>query len=139
MHPEQQPGMPTRLSTQSRAAAAQRVDERPLPTPHGLFYDIPHHSLHPRGWHLRLHLKRKHLRRTNQHYTATDRVGTRWSLLPLTFVLLALMVSAGSLVIGATALTIPGQPSRQGRHPPLARTPTKTNPTPSQRRVSRVT
>ncbi len=77
MKPEQQPGTPARLSPQSRAAAAQRVDERPLPTPHGLFYDIPHHPLHPRSWHLRRHLKSKHLRRSNQRYTVTDRVGTR--------------------------------------------------------------
>jgi membrane peptidoglycan carboxypeptidase len=103
MHPEQQPRTPARLSPQSRAAAAQRLYDRPLPAMHGLYYDTPHHPLHPRGWHLGRHLKRKHLRYSNQRYTATDRLGTRWSLLPLAFILLSLTVAAGSLFVGYTA------------------------------------
>ncbi len=75
MQTNEQPRVPAKLPPHSRAAAAQRIDERPLPAPHGHFYDVPHVPLHPRGWHLRLHLKRKRLRRTNLLYAATDRGG----------------------------------------------------------------
>ena len=47
-------------------------------------------------------LKRKQLHRTNQRYIATDRAATRWSLLPLAFVLLTLMVAAGEGAFSTT-------------------------------------
>ena len=105
MQPDQQPRTPAKPSPRSRAAAAQRLDMRPLPAPHGLFYDTPHHPLHPRGWHVRQHVKRKRLSRSQQQYTATDRLGTRWSLLPLAFAVLALIVVAGSFQVGYAALS----------------------------------
>jgi membrane peptidoglycan carboxypeptidase len=103
MQTDEQPGVPAQLPPHSRAAAAQRLDERPLPAARGVYYDVPHLPLHPRGWHLRCYLKRKHLRRSNQRYAAADRAATRWSLLPLTFVLLALLVASGSVFVGYTA------------------------------------
>ena len=103
MQTKQHPNTPAKLPPHSRAAAAQRLDERPLPAARGVYYDVPHLPLHPRGWHLSCYLKRKHLRRTNQRYAATDHAATRWSLLPLTFVLLALLVASGSVFVGYTA------------------------------------
>src|SRR5712691_7644325 len=103
MQTDEQPGLPAKLPPHSRAAAAQCLDERPLPAAHGVYYDVPHLPLHPRGWHLRCYLKRKHLHRSNQRYAATDRAATRWLILPLAFALLALLVASGSVFVGYTA------------------------------------
>src|SRR5258707_10284244 len=105
MQTEQQPKTPAKLQPHSHAAAAQRLGERRLPAPPGVYYDVPHHPPHSRGWHLRRHLNRKRLNRTNQQYVATDRVGTYWSLLPLAFVILVLAVATGSLLAGYVALS----------------------------------
>src|SRR5260370_40135226 len=95
MQSNEQPRVPAKWPPQSRAAAAQRLDERPLPAIRGHYYDVPHLPLHPRGWYLRRHLKRKNLHRSNQQYTVVDRVGTHFSLLPLAFAILVLIVVAG--------------------------------------------
>jgi membrane peptidoglycan carboxypeptidase len=105
MRTKQHPKTPAKLQPQSQAAAAQRLVDRPLPAPQGFCYDVPHRPLHSRGWHLRRHLKRKRLHRSNQQYAATDRLGTRWSLLPMAFAILALVVAAGSLLVGYTGLS----------------------------------
>lgn len=89
-----------KLPPDGRAAAAQRLTERPLPTAHGVYYDGPHSPHHPKGWYLRRHLKRKHLRRSNQRYAATDRFGTRWSLLPMaTCILVSLLIVASFFTV----------------------------------------
>src|SRR5260370_13352204 len=105
MQTEQQPKAPAELPPHSHAVAAQRLGERRPPAPPGVYYDVPHHPPHSRGWHLRRHLKRKRLNRTNQQYVATDRVGTYWSLLPLAFVILVLAVATGSLPTRQLALS----------------------------------
>ncbi|MGB8345460.1 MAG: transglycosylase domain-containing protein, partial [Ktedonobacteraceae bacterium] len=105
MSDNEQPKVPAKLPPHSRAAAAQRLDERPLPAPRGYYYDVPHHPLHPQGARMRQHLKYKNLHRSNQHYAATDRVGTRWSLLPLAFAILTVMVAAGGFFAGYAALS----------------------------------
>src|SRR5260370_35919258 len=105
MQTEQQPKTPAELPPHSHAVAAQRLGERRPPAPPGVYYDVPHHPPHSRGWHLRRHLKRKRLNRNNQQYVATDRVGTYWSLLPLAFVILVLAVVTGSLIFGYFAFS----------------------------------
>ena len=116
MQTKQHPKTPAKLQPHSHAAAAQRLGERRLPAPPGVYYDVPHHPPHSRGWHLRRHLKRKRLNRTNQQYVATDRVGTYWSLLPLAFVILVLAVATGSLLAGYVALsaTVDQRPGSEG-------------------------
>lgn len=99
----QQPCRPAKMPPQSHAAAAQRLGDRPLPAPHGYYYDVPHHPLHPKGWLLRRHLKRKRLHYSIQQYTTTDRMGTRWALLPLACAILALIIAAGSLLVSYAA------------------------------------
>src|SRR6266566_3835589 len=103
MQIDKQPEAQTKLPPLSRAAAAQRLNERPLPPNPGLYYDVPHNPLHPRGWYLRRHLKRKNLRRSNQLYAATDRAGIRWSMLPLCFFILTLIIAAASFFAGYSA------------------------------------
>src|SRR5258708_23457395 len=113
MQTEQQPKTPAKLQPHSHAAAAQRLGERRPPAPTGVYYDVPHHPPHSRGWHLRRHLKRKRLNRNNQQYVATDRVGTYWSLLPLAFVILVLAVVTGSLLVGYLAFSATVDPRYQ--------------------------
>src|SRR5579875_1513374 len=105
MNTERRPETPAKLSPHSRAAAAQRLDERSLPVPRGPYRSIPNHPVHPKGWHLRKHLKRKNLQRSNELYKAVDRVGTFWSLLPLAFAILAFIVTIASLLTGYAAFS----------------------------------
>lgn len=105
MSDHEQPNVPAKLPPHSRAAAAQRLDERPLPAPRGHYYDVPHHPLHPKGTRLRQHLKYKNLHRSNLHYAATDRIGTRWSLLPLAFAVLTVLIAGGGFFAGYAALS----------------------------------
>ena len=99
MQNEQHPGVPAKLPVHSRAAASQRLDDRPIQNIHGTYYPVPHRNPHPRGWRTKRHLKRKNLHRSNLHYAAIDRIGTRWSMLPLAFgSLIVIIVLAGLLV-----------------------------------------
>jgi membrane peptidoglycan carboxypeptidase len=114
MQLNEQPKVPAKLPPHSRAAATQRLDERPLPVIRGHYYDVPHRPLHPRGWYLRRHLKRKKLHRSNQQYTAIDRVGTHFSLLPLALAILMLLVMVGSFFVGYTAFATAANQRYQG-------------------------
>lgn len=97
---DQRTNTPAKLPVYGRAAAAQRLNERPLPVPRGVFYDGPHSPRHPKGWYLRRHLKRKYLHRSNRHYAKVDHFGTRWSLMPLALgVLVLLFVTASTLLV----------------------------------------
>ena len=91
MQINEQPEVVKELQLHNDDATVQRLDEQSFPIQRGFYYQVPHTPLHPRGWHLRLYLKRKKLRRSNQLYAATDRIGTRWSLLPLCFFMLMLI------------------------------------------------
>src|SRR5215467_310905 len=71
---------PASLPKHSQAAAAQRLNDLPLKPPTGVYYEVPHRKLHPSGWHLRRHLKRKHLRYSKEQYAAVDRMGARFLL-----------------------------------------------------------
>jgi membrane peptidoglycan carboxypeptidase len=92
-------------SLQSHGDASQYLVDRSLPTPPAYRYDVPHHPLHSTGWRLRRHLKRKWLHRTIQRSTATDHVSVRLSILPIAFVLLALVVALGSVLVGYTSFS----------------------------------
>src|SRR5579884_1497854 len=105
MNNERRSGTPARLSPHSRAAGAQRVDERPLPVPRGYYHPVANHRTHPKGWHLQHHLKRKKLQRSNEKYRAVDRMGTFWSLLPLAFAILAFLITTASLLTGYAAFS----------------------------------
>jgi membrane peptidoglycan carboxypeptidase len=94
------------LPEQSRAAAAQRLNERSLRPARGVYYAVPHLNPHPRGWRTRRHLKRKNLRLSNLQYAAADSLSNRWSMMPLALgSLLVVVVLAGILVGLAGAFT----------------------------------
>ncbi len=96
---------PAKLPAQSRAAAAQRLGDRPAPPRPGTYYDAPHMAHRPNGWYIKRHLKRRHLRRANEHYAAVDRAGTRWSMLPLACATLGLLFLVGSFFVIYMAFT----------------------------------
>lgn len=96
--------MPAKLPQHSRAAAAQRLDERtPYAVRRGVQYDTPHNPLHAQGWYIRRHMKRKSLRRSNLLYARADHFGTRWSLMPLAISTLALFIIVGAFFAVYTA------------------------------------
>ena len=101
---DQHPNVPAKLPIHSRAAAAQRLDAHPERNIHGTYYPVPHRNLHPTGWRMKRHLKRKSLRRSNQQYAAIDRIGTQWSMLPLAFSSLIVIVVLAGLLIALTAV-----------------------------------
>src|SRR5437588_9201914 len=103
MHNDNHPTLPVKLPEHSRAAAAQKLDERPLQNVRGVYYPVPHRNFNPRGWRTRRHLKRKHLRRSNRQYAAVERMVTQWSMLPLAFASLAVIVVLASVLVTFTA------------------------------------
>ncbi len=96
------------LPEHSRAAAAQRLNERSPRPARGLYYPVPHLNPYPHGWRTRRHLKRKNLRMSNRQYAATDSLSNRWSMMPLALgSLLVAVVLAGIFVglVGAVTAT----------------------------------
>jgi membrane peptidoglycan carboxypeptidase len=94
---------PAKLPTNSRAAAAQRlnnISERPA---RGVYYHVPHRRPQPVGWRTRRYIKRKHLRHYSEHYAAVDRLGTQFTMLPMALVALLIMVLIAGLLVGVTA------------------------------------
>ncbi|MBX5451649.1 MAG: transglycosylase domain-containing protein, partial [Thermogemmatispora sp.] len=96
--------LPARLPANSRAAAAQRLEERPEKPPVGVYYEAPHLMTHPHGWRLRRHYKRKNLHRSNLRYALAEKIGTQWTLLPLAVISLAVIVVLTSVLVGVAGL-----------------------------------
>jgi penicillin-binding protein 1A len=104
MQTSEQPRVPAKLPQHSRAAAAQRLDERaPYAVRRGVYYDTPHNPPHAQGWYIRRHMKRKNLHRSNLHYARVDHFGTRWSLMPMALSTLALFIVVGTFFVVYTA------------------------------------
>ncbi|WP_376796889.1 transglycosylase domain-containing protein [Thermogemmatispora sp.] len=96
--------LPARLPANSRAAAAQRLEERPEKPPVGVYYEAPHLVTHPRGWRLRRHYKRKNLHRSNLRYALAEKIGTQWTLMPLALISLAVVIVLTSVLVGVAGL-----------------------------------
>lgn len=90
---------PAKLPEHSQAAASQRLYDIPLPPPRGVYYDVPHRSTHPTGWHTRRHFKRKHLQRSGEHFAVVDRMNTHVTI-PVVLVTLVLILVLASTVFG---------------------------------------
>lgn len=99
-----QASVPAKLPANSGAAAAQNLSERPQKPVPGIYYPVPHRNPHSKGWRMRQHLKRKNLHRSNRKVAAIERLGTQWSMLPLAFGSLLLVVVLASLLVGFTAV-----------------------------------
>src|SRR5436309_6080585 len=103
MQNDKRPLLPAKLPARSRAAAAQKLNDRPLPAMRGAYYPVPHLQKNPKGWRTKRHLKRKQLRRSNEQVAAIDRLGTRWSMLPLALAALIVVVVLASLLVTISA------------------------------------
>src|ERR1700693_503407 len=103
MQNDKHPMVPAKLPAHSRAAAAQKLDERPLNPVRGAYYPVPHLNQNPSGWRTKRHVKRKNLHRSNEQYLATDRVGTQWGVLPIAIVILAVIVVLATVLVVITA------------------------------------
>ncbi len=68
---------PAKLPPHSQAAITQRLNDRPEQSVHGFTYSAPQPRLHPAGWRLNRHIKRRLLRRYFMRSTAVDRQSTR--------------------------------------------------------------
>ncbi len=95
--------VPAKLPTTSRAAVAQRLNNVPEKPARGAYYSVPHKKTQPTGWRTRRYIKRKHLHRYVEQYTAVDRMGTQYTMLPMALIALLIMVLVAGLLFGATA------------------------------------
>jgi len=95
---------PAKLPAHSRAAAAQQLNDAPQKPERGVYYPVPHRKVAPTGWRTRRYLKRKSLRRSNQQYAATDRLGTQATMLPMALGALAIMIVLASVLVTLTAV-----------------------------------
>ena len=96
--------VPAKLPAHSSAAAAQNLSERPQRPVPGIYYEVPHRNPYSKGWRTRRHLKRRNLHRSNRKVAAIERIGTQWSMLPLAFGSLLVVVVLASLLVGFTAV-----------------------------------
>ncbi len=103
MQTHEPPNVLPKLSSNNHKHTSQRSNERVLPSQVRIDHDFSVQRIHPTGWYVRRHLKRKNLRRTNQHYQATDWVSIRWSIMPLSFAMIVLAVVAGGFFAGYTS------------------------------------
>lgn len=99
-----EPVVPAKLPAHSRAAAAQRLDERPMKPVVGTYYPVPHRKP-PTGWRTRRYIRRKNLRRSNLQYAAVDRVGTQWAMLPMAMGVMTVVVAMVSLLVALVAVS----------------------------------
>ncbi len=97
-------GKPAKLPAHSRAAAAQRLNDEPQQIKRGAYYPVPHKQYKPTGWRTKRYIKRKNLRRSNQQYAITDRIGTRGTMLPMALGALAIMIVLAGVLVTLTAV-----------------------------------
>src|SRR5579875_1831151 len=89
-----------KLPSNNHQPAVHRPGERVPSSQVRIHYDFPDQRIHPAGWYVHRHLKRRNLRRTNQQYQATERVGIRWSIMPLSLAIIIVAALAGGLFAG---------------------------------------
>ncbi|HEX4203891.1 MAG TPA: transglycosylase domain-containing protein [Ktedonobacteraceae bacterium] len=86
-----------KLPANSRAAAAQRLNDTPNQVPHGVYYAATHNPLHSTDWWIKRHMKRRNLHLSNVRYAVTAGKSTKWAILP---------IGVGTLLIIALATTL---------------------------------
>jgi membrane peptidoglycan carboxypeptidase len=100
-NPDRKPAI---LPENSRAAAAQRLNDK-LSSSARTGPAIAHQrSEHGLSWRIRRHLKRKKLRRSNLRVAAMERVGTKVTLLPMALGALIIFLVMSSVLVGAVSL-----------------------------------
>ncbi|HLX41137.1 MAG TPA: biosynthetic peptidoglycan transglycosylase, partial [Ktedonobacteraceae bacterium] len=109
MQNDQHPTSPARLPAYSKAAAAQNLISQPQRPNKGLYYSVPHRNPYPRGWRMHRHLRRRNLRRSRQQFMNIERIGTKWSMLPLAFGSLIVMLLLTTVLFAASAVVLATQ------------------------------
>lgn len=94
---------PAKLPANSRAAAAQRLNDIPEKPARGVYYHVPHRRTQPTGWRTHRYIKHRHLRRYSEQYATVDRIGTQFTMLPMAVTALLIMVLITGLLVGVTA------------------------------------
>jgi penicillin-binding protein 1A len=95
--------VPAKLPVTSRAAVAQRLNNVPEKPARGTYYSVPHKKMQPTGWRTRRYIKHKHLHHYIEQSTAVDRLGTKYTMLPMALIALLIMVLVTGLLVGVTA------------------------------------
>lgn len=95
---------PAILPEHSQAAAAQRRSDRIQPGVRGIHYVAPHRKTTQSNKRMRRYLKRKHLRKSNLHVAAMERLGTQMTLLPMALIALCIFLIMSGVLVGAGAL-----------------------------------
>jgi membrane peptidoglycan carboxypeptidase len=95
--------VPAQLPKHSRAALAQKLSDLPEPVYRGIYYDVPHQSLHEPHWHIKQYIKRKQLRTTNRHTRTTERLSIHRAILPMSIGTLLLVLLATTFLISYAA------------------------------------
>src|SRR6266700_2861712 len=96
--------VPATLPPSSRAAAAQRLNDRPLNNIRGVYYPVPHTNANPDGWRTKRHLKRKKLRFNNLQTLAVERLGTWGAMLPMASIALVCIVILSGILVTFSAV-----------------------------------
>lgn len=99
--PERKPAI---LPENSQAAAAQRRSDQIPQGVRGIHYIAPHRKTTKSGSRMRKYLKRKHLRRSNLHVAAMERLGTQMTLLPMALIALCIFLVMSGVLVGIGAL-----------------------------------
>src|SRR5260370_8478668 len=94
---------PAKLQEHMEAVGGQRLNDVPGERTRGVYYEAAHRKVHPDRWHIRRHLKRKHLELSNMHYAVVDRAGAQ-VLLFTTLATLATLIVIGGIFAGFTAV-----------------------------------
>src|SRR5438552_17115378 len=95
---------PAKLPESGQAAIAQWLSDHPQKPVRGVYYEASHRRMHPAGWLIRRHFKRKHLRRSNEQYATVDRIGTQFTMLPRAIEMLVIMLVLASMFVSVTAV-----------------------------------
>lgn len=96
--------IPAKLPGNSRAALAQRLNDVPEAPVRGVHYEVPHLRTNPTGWRTKRYVKRKQLRDTNMRVNASERMRTRFAMLPMVFTVLLALALAASGTVALTAV-----------------------------------
>src|SRR2546421_2406859 len=95
---------PAKLPESGQAAIAQWLSDHPQKPARGVYYEASHRRMHPAGWVIRRHFKRKHLRRSNAQYATVDRIGTQFTMLPMATGMLVIMLVLASMFVSFIAV-----------------------------------
>src|SRR5258708_1969509 len=94
---------PANLPATSRAAVSQRLNNVPEKPAWGANFSVPDKKTQPTGWLTRRYVKRRHLHHYIEQYSAVDRMGTQYTMLPMALIALLIMVLVAGLLVGVTA------------------------------------